>query len=60
MMRSYELTARYEMPQVQGLLRPIEQSAARVSANKVELMEASTGAILKAIRDYNATHPRKK
>jgi len=31
-----------------------------VTANKEALMEKSTGAILKAIRDYNAVHPRQK
>jgi len=38
----------------------IEASAARVTANKKELMEKAGGAILKAIRDYNAVHPRQK
>ncbi len=59
-LRSYEMIARYVMPHVQGLLRPIHASADRVQANKKELMERSSGAILKAIRDYNATHERKK
>ncbi len=56
--RSYELLARHVMPQVQGLLRPLHASADRVQANKKALMERSSGAILKAIRDYNAEHPR--
>ena len=60
MMRSYELIARYVMPRCQGLIAPIEASAARVTANKTELMEKAGGAILKAIRDYNAVHPRQK
>ncbi len=60
MLRSYELLARYVMPRCQGLIAPIEASAARVTANKEALMEKSTGAILKAIRDYNAVHPRQK
>lgn len=60
MMRSYELIARYVMPRCQGLIRPIEASAARVMANKKELMEKASGAVLKAIRDYNAVHPRQK
>lgn len=59
-LRSYELLARYVMPQAQGLIRPIQTSADRVQANKVELMERSSGAILKAIRDYNAAHPRQE
>ena len=58
MLRSYEMLARYVMPRCQGLIKPIEASAARVTANKGELMEKASGAILKAIRDYNATHPR--
>jgi hypothetical protein len=60
MMRSYELLARYVMPRCQGLIKPIEASAARVSANKEELMQKASGAILQAIRDYNAVHPRQK
>jgi len=60
MLHSYELIARYVMPRCQGLIRPIERSAERVSANKKELMDKASGAILKAIRDYNAVHPRQK
>jgi limonene 1,2-monooxygenase len=59
-LRSYEMVARYVMPRVQGMIRPIERSAERVTAKKEELMNAASGAILKAIRDYNATHPRQK
>jgi limonene 1,2-monooxygenase len=58
MMKSYELLARYVMPHCQGLIQPIQNSADRVRANKEELMQKSSGAILKAIHDYNATHPR--
>jgi hypothetical protein len=46
------------MPQVQGLLRPLQASADRVQANKKELMAQAGGAILKAIREYNTEHPR--
>ncbi len=60
MLRSYEMIARYVMPRFQGLIRPIQSSADRVQANKQELMSKASGAILKAIHDYNATHPRKK
>ena len=56
--RSYEMIARYVMPRVNGLIRPIERSAERVTAKKEELMKAASGAVLKAIRDFNATHPR--
>lgn len=57
-LRTYEMIARYVMPRCQGLIKPLEASAARVTAKKGELMEKASGAILKAIRDYNATHPR--
>jgi hypothetical protein len=60
MLRSYEMIARYVMPRCQGLIRPIQNSADRVSARKKELMDKASGAVLKAIRDYNATHPRQK
>jgi len=46
------------IPRVNGLIRPIEKSAERVTANKEVLMKAASGAVLKAIRDFNATHPR--
>ena len=52
--------ARHVMPQVQGLLSPLQASADRVAANKKELMQRAGGAILKAIREYNAEHPREK
>ena len=56
--RSYEMLARYVMPHTQGLIRPLQASADRVQANQVTLMEKSSNAVLKAIRDYNAAHPR--
>ncbi|HKM99333.1 MAG TPA: LLM class flavin-dependent oxidoreductase [Candidatus Binataceae bacterium] len=59
-LRSYEMIARYVMPRCQGLIRPIQNSADRVQANKQELMQKASGAILKAIHDYNAVHPRQK
>ena len=59
-LRSYELLARYVMPHTQGLIRPLQASADRVQANQIELMERSSNAVLKAIRDYNATHRRDK
>jgi limonene 1,2-monooxygenase len=59
-LRSYDLLARHVMPQVQGLMRPLQASADRVSANKKELMAKAGGAILKAIREYNAEHPREE
>jgi limonene 1,2-monooxygenase len=59
-LKSYELLARHVMPQVQGLLRPLQASAERVAANKKELMKRAGGAILQAIREYNTEHPREK
>jgi len=59
-MKSYDLLARYVIPEAQGLLRPLQASADRMKANQKELMERSSNAILKAIRDYNVAHPREK
>lgn len=49
MWRSYELIARYVVPQCQGLLNSINESAERVAANKERLMAGAMGAIMKAI-----------
>jgi limonene 1,2-monooxygenase len=49
MWRSYEMIARFVMPHFNGSLASIDESAARVSANKEKLMGAATGAIMKAI-----------
>ena len=57
-LRSYEMIARYVMPRVERPHSPIERSAERVTAKKGALMQAASGAVLKAIRDFNATHPR--
>jgi hypothetical protein len=54
------LIARYVMPRCQGLVRSVQASADRVQANKAMLMEKSVNAIMKAIHDYNAEHPRQK
>ena len=58
MFKSYELFARYVIPRVQKLIDPVQASADVVSAHKHELMEGAGQAILKAIREHNATHPR--
>jgi limonene 1,2-monooxygenase len=58
MKRSYDLFARYVIPRVNGLLAPLQRSADTVSANKAELMDGGSKAILAAIRKHNATHPR--
>lgn len=60
MFRSYDLFARYVIPKVQGLVDPVQASADWVSSNKQELMHGAGQAILKAIRDHNATHPRQQ
>jgi limonene 1,2-monooxygenase len=49
MWRSYEMLARFVIPHFNGTLASIDESAARVSANKEKLMGAATGAIMKAI-----------
>jgi limonene 1,2-monooxygenase len=58
MRRSYDLFARYVIPQVQGLLKPVERSAAMLQANNKPLMERAGQGILKAIREHNKAHPR--
>ena len=58
MKRSYDLFARYVIPRVNGMIAPLQRSADAVSANKAELMEGGSQAILAAIRKHNATHPR--
>ena len=40
------------------MIDPVQASADVVSAHKHELMEGAGQAILKAIREHNATHPR--
>lgn len=59
-LRSYELFARHVIPQVKGMLRPVQASADRLSANKQELMEKSSAAVLSAIRKHNELHPREE
>ena len=49
MWRSYEMLARFVIPHFNGTLASIDESAARVSANKEKFMGAATGAIMKAI-----------
>ena len=57
-LRSFELFARYVIPQVQGLIAPVQRSADFVGENKGELMHAAGQAILQTIRTHNATHGR--
>ena len=53
-LRSYELMARYVMPQVQDTISWIDRSASWTSENKGLLMGGATKAVLQAIADHNA------
>jgi len=57
-LRSYDLFARYVIPEVNGMLAPVRRSADEFRANKDALMGASSEAIRGAIREHNRTHPR--
>ena len=54
-LRSYELMARYVMPQVQDTVSWINRSQAWTAANKGVLMGGATQAVIKAIADGGAT-----
>ena len=54
-LRSYELMARYVMPQVQDTVSWIERSAKWTAATKGVLMGGATQAVIKAIADGGAT-----
>jgi limonene 1,2-monooxygenase len=58
--RSYEMFARYVIPRVQGLLEPVQRSADFLHEHNHELMEKAGQAVLSAIRQHNATHPREE
>ena len=60
MFRSYDLFARYVVPKLQGLTAGVEESARWVGAAKGELMQGAGQAILKAIREHNASHPQQQ
>lgn len=47
--RSWDLFARYVIPEVNGHLRPLQESARYVSENKGALMAGAVGAIMEAI-----------
>ncbi|MBI2767033.1 MAG: LLM class flavin-dependent oxidoreductase [Chloroflexi bacterium] len=59
-LKSYELFARYVIPQLQGLIEPVQASANQFMEHKSELMEGAGQAVLAAIRAHNATHPRQQ
>jgi limonene 1,2-monooxygenase len=48
-LRSWELFARYVMPELNGQLRPMRQSADYVAANKTELMAGAAAAVMAKI-----------
>ena len=48
-LRSWELFARYVVPEINGYLRPMRDSADYVTSNKDELMAGAVGAIMEAI-----------
>ncbi len=53
-LKSYELMARYVMPQVQDTITWIERSAEAARTNKAKFMGGATQAVLQAIADHNA------
>jgi|FLYL01.1.fsa_nt_gi limonene 1,2-monooxygenase len=53
-LKSYELMARYVMPQVQDTVSWIERSQNWVRENKATLIAGATKAVLQAIADHNA------
>ena len=48
------------MPELQGLLKPLQRGADLVAARKSEFNEQAGKAILSAIRTHNASHPRQQ
>ena len=56
MRRSYDLFARYVIPRVQGLIKPVQASQDLLRVNNKELMAQAGQGILKAIREHNATY----
>jgi len=57
MFHSWELLARYVMPEVQDTTSWIKRSNAWTRENKEHLIAGGRGAIEKAIRDYAVAHP---
>ncbi|MCH8050493.1 MAG: LLM class flavin-dependent oxidoreductase [Chloroflexi bacterium] len=53
-LKSYELMARYVMPQVQDTVTWIERSAQWARDNQAKFMGGATKAVLQAIADHNA------
>ena len=58
--RSWDLFARYVIPEINGLVAPLRSSAAYVSERKEGLMAGATAGVMGAIRKHNAIHPRDK
>jgi limonene 1,2-monooxygenase len=53
-LKSYELMARYVMPQVQDTISWIDRSATWARENQAKLMGGATQAVLQAIADHNS------
>jgi limonene 1,2-monooxygenase len=56
--RSYDMFARYVIPQVQGLIDPVRRAEQLLKNDNASLMEAAGRGILKAIREHKAEHGR--
>ncbi len=52
-LRSWDLFARYVIPEINGYLRPLRDSADYVGTNKGELMAGAVGAIMEAIGKHD-------
>ena len=48
-LRSWDLVARYVIPELQGFIRPMQASADYLNANKAELMAGATAAVMSKI-----------
>jgi limonene 1,2-monooxygenase len=58
-LRTYQMLARYVIPQFQGLLAPVQRTMKWVGEHRESLAQNTVSAVRKAIHDYNASHPRK-
>ncbi|MEO6159215.1 MAG: LLM class flavin-dependent oxidoreductase [Ilumatobacteraceae bacterium] len=50
--RSWDLVARYAIPELQGILRPLQQSADYVEAHKSEFMAGASAAVMSKIMGH--------
>ena len=56
--RSYDMFARYVIPQVQGLIDPVRRAQGLLQNDNAALMEAAGRGVLKAIREHKSVHGR--